>query len=296
MLGELAALGTALCWSFTSTFFTIGGRHVGSAVVNRVRLIFAVVFLSLAHLLLHNEFLPFHAEPHRWFWLGLSGIIGLALGDAALFQAFVLVGPHISMLLMALVPIISTLVSWVFLGEVLTGVKIAGILVTVSGIMLVVLKKRGTSSATMGKRYAIGILCGIGGAFGQAIGLVVAKRGLAGNFSGLSATLIRVLIAMLVIWIFTLLIGQAKNTVVKLKNGKAVLAIAAGAFAGPFLGIWLSMIAIKFSYIGVASTLMALPPVFLLPLSYWFFREKPAMLSVVGTIIAIIGSAIIFLT
>jgi drug/metabolite transporter (DMT)-like permease len=75
-----------------------------------------------------------------------------------------------------------------------------------------------------------------------------------------------------------------------------VAAIAAGAFAGPFLGIWLSMIAIKYSYIGVASTLMALPPVFLLPLSYWFFKEKITLLSVIGTIIAVIGSAIIFLT
>ncbi len=295
-LGELAALGTAICWSLTSTFFTIGGRHVGSAVVNRVRLFLAVIFIALAHFLLHGEVLPFHALPYRWFWLGISGIIGLALGDAALFQAFVLVGPHISMLLMALVPIISTLIAWIFLSEVLTFVKIIAILITIGGITLVVMKKRTTSPAGKRKRYAVGVLCGIGGAFGQAIGLVAAKKGLAGDFSGLSATLIRVSIAMVVIWIFTVIIGQGKSTILELKNKKAVAAIAAGAFAGPFLGIWFSMIAIKYAYIGVASTLMALPPVFLLPLSYWFFKEKVTLLSVIGTIIAIIGAAIIFLT
>jgi uncharacterized membrane protein len=296
IIGELAALATALCWSLTSTFFTIGGRQVGSVVVNRIRLIFAVLFLSLSHLLLYRELLPLHAEPYRWLWLGFSGIIGLALGDAALFQAFVLVGPHIAMLLMALVPIISTLIAWLFLGELLTPVKIAAILITISGIILVVIKKRAASPMAERKLYAFGILCGIGGAFGQAIGLVAAKKGLVGDFSSLSATLIRVSIAMVIIWIFTLMIGQGKPTIMKLKNGKAIAAIAAGAFVGPFLGIWLSMVAIKYTYIGIASTLMALPPVFLLPLSYWVFKEKITLLAVIGTVIAIIGSAIIFLT
>lgn len=296
MIGELAALATALCWSLTSTFFTIGGRHVGSVVVNRIRLIFAVVFLSLTHLLIHRQFLPLGAEPHRWLWLGVSGIVGLALGDAVLFQAFVLVGPHISMLLMALVPIISTLIAWLFLGEALTGIKILAILITVSGIVLVVMRKRAVSPPEKRKCYAIGIFCAIGGSLGQAIGLVAAKKGLTGDFSGLSATLIRVSVATVAIWLFTLLIGRGKTTIVQLKNKKALAAIAAGSFAGPFLGIWLSMIAIKYTYIGIASTLMALPPVFLLPLSYWVFKERITLLSVIGTIIAITGSAIIFLT
>lgn len=296
MIGELAALGTAICWSFTSTFFTIGGRHVGAVVVNRVRLVFAVVFLSLTHLLLYRALLPLHAEPYRWLWLGISGIIGLALGDAALFQAFVLVGPHISMLLMSLVPIIGTIAAWIFLNEALTLARLGAILLTIGGVMLVVIKKGSMTAAAAPRRYVIGILCGTGGAFGQAIGLIAAKKGLVGNFSGLSATLIRVSIAMVFIWLFTLIIGQGRTTIMRLRDRRAVGAIAAGAFAGPFLGIWLSMIAIKHSYIGVASTLMALPPVFLLPLSYWFFKERVTPLSLIGTIIAIAGSAIIFLT
>jgi drug/metabolite transporter (DMT)-like permease len=296
ILGELAALGTAVCWSLTSTCFTIGGRHVGSVVVNRVRLAIAVVYLSIAHLFLHGSLLPIHAEPFRWFWLGVSGIIGLALGDAALFQAFVLVGPHLSMLLMSLVPLISTLIAWIFLNEVLTFAKIGGIFITVGGIILVVIKKGTFSPCASKKPYTIGILCGIAGAFGQALGLIAAKKGLMGDFSGLSATLIRVSIAMALIWIFTFIIRQGKTTILKLKNGRAFAAIAAGAFVGPFLGIWLSMIAIKFSYIGIASTLMALPPVFLLPISYWCFKEKITLLSVIGTVTAIIGSAVIFLT
>ena len=45
--GELAALGTAVCWSFTAIFFSISGRRIGAEVVNRSRLLFA---LSLIHI------------------------------------------------------------------------------------------------------------------------------------------------------------------------------------------------------------------------------------------------------
>ena len=97
-VGELAALVTSLCWSFTSTFFTLAGRLVGSVVVNRIRLVLAVLFLVLAHFMLRQP-LPVGAAPWRWFWLALSGFFGLVLGDAFLFQAFVWIGPRLSMLM-----------------------------------------------------------------------------------------------------------------------------------------------------------------------------------------------------
>ena len=46
--GELAALATAVCWSFTAIFFSYSGRRVGSDVVNRSRLLFALLLLLIA--------------------------------------------------------------------------------------------------------------------------------------------------------------------------------------------------------------------------------------------------------
>ena len=295
-LGELFAVGTAILWSITSTFFTIGGKRVGSVVLNRIRLVIAVVFLSVTHLIFYGSFFPIHAEPSQWFWLGLSGIVGLVLGDTFLFQAFVLVGTHLSMLLMSLVPIISSLIAWFFLHEELSIVKLCAIMLTIGGIILVVLSKKNSNVNKNRKHFIIGILCGLAGAFGQALGLVIAKKGLGSDFSGLSATIIRVSIAMCVIWLYTIVTRKAKYTIQKLSNKKATLAITAGAFAGPFLGIWFSMLAIKWTYIGIASTLMALPPVILLPISYWIFKEKITIQSIIGTLLAISGSALIFLT
>ena len=85
-LGEIAALGTSVCWTFTSIFFTLSGRRVGSVIVNQARLLLAVILLSATHLLILGSWLPDQADGYRWFWLGLSGIIGLALGDGFLFR------------------------------------------------------------------------------------------------------------------------------------------------------------------------------------------------------------------
>ena len=295
-LGEIAALGTAVCWSIGPTLFTVAGRHIGSAVVNRIRLAIAVLFLLMAHFLLQGEFLPIHTELFRWKLLGLSGIIGLAVGDSFLFQAFVLIGPQLSMLLMSFAPIITAFISWIFLNETLNLMKIVAIILTISGIILVILRKKELKTPVDRKHYIIGILCGIGGAVGQAVGLIIAKKGLAGSFSGLSATLIRVSVATVVIWLFTAFSGKIKYTFNKLQDKKITLTIILGSFTGPFLGIWLSMVAIKYTYIGIASTLMALPPIFLLPISHWVFKEEITLQSIIGTIVAAAGTAIIFLT
>jgi drug/metabolite transporter (DMT)-like permease len=71
--------------------------------------------------------------------------------------------------------------------------------------------------------------------------------------------------------------------------------IAVGAFMGPFLGVWLSLFAIQHAEVGVVSTLMALPPVLLLPVSFVLFKERFGWQAVAGTLLAMSGIALLFL-
>jgi drug/metabolite transporter (DMT)-like permease len=295
-LGEIAALGTSVCWTFTSIFFTLSGRKVGSVIVNRARLLLAVGFLSVTHYLVLGGWLPDQANLYRWFWLGLSGVIGLALGDGFLFQAFVLIGPRRSMLLMALVPIISTLTAWLFLGETLSAVEIVAIGLTVGGVAWVVSEREANGLRVDRRQYWLGVLAGLGGAFGQALGLVASKQGMVGDFPALSATLMRMLVAAAIIWGFTLLRGRAGRTLKALANRQVGLSILGGAIAGPFLGVWLSLLAVSLTQVGIAATLMALSPILLLLPSHWIFKERISLQSVVGTMGAIVGVTITFLS
>jgi drug/metabolite transporter (DMT)-like permease len=297
-MGEIAALATSFCWSFTSIQFTLAGQRIGSRVVNRTRLVLAVLYLSLAHLLLQGELWPIHAEPFRWGWLGLSGTIGLVLGDGCLLQAFLLIGTRRAMLSMTLVPVISTLLAWSWLGEILHPAEMGAVLLTVGSIAWVVSERRQTQGVSVEskRQYALGLLLSLGGALGQALGLVTAKRGLVGDFPSLSATLIRMVVAMGVIWLLTLARGQVAATWQALRDKKAQLFTAVGALTGPFVGVWFSMVAVQHAHVGIASTLMGLSPIILIPLGHWIFHEQISPRSVAGTVVALAGAAIIFLT
>jgi drug/metabolite transporter (DMT)-like permease len=243
--------------------------------------------------ILYGRLLPSDVTAHHWFWFGLSGIIGFAIGDTLLFRSFVLIGPRLGMLTMSLVPIFGTVIAWLFLHEVLDLKDMGAIIITIVGISWVILGRE-TKSHEQGQFFT-GIICGIGGAFCQALGLILSKKGLENNFSALAGNIIRILIATAAIWIVALLRSEVSSTIGKLRNKKARITMYGGAFCGPFVGVWLSLVAVQHTYVGIASTLIALPPIFLIPLSHWIFKEKITIVSVLGTIVAMSGVALIFL-
>jgi drug/metabolite transporter (DMT)-like permease len=294
-IGELAALFTSICWTGTSLLFTKASQQVGSAMVNRVRVILALLFLMVLNWALFGEPLPVGAGSDRWLWFGLSGAIGYALGDAFLFQAFICIGAQRSMLMMSLAPLISAGLAWIFFAEALTGMQILGILVTLSGVSLVLLRRDLNHTAQVCKTGQ-GVLFGLGAAAGQAVGYVLSKQGLSDGFSPISGNTIRMLAAVIVLWGLVLLQGKASRTFQTMRANPRTLGILAlAALTGPVLGASSSLFAVQFTEVGIASTLIALPPVFLLPVGWLVFKEKFDWGAVLGTLVAIGGVAVLFL-
>jgi drug/metabolite transporter (DMT)-like permease len=279
----------------------MSGRMVGSPVVNRTRLLIALVLVSLMHWAMQGELLPIHAAEWRWGWMALSGLIGFVLGDVMLFQAFVMIGPRLSMLLMALAPVMGAMMAWVLLNETLAPVEIIGILLAIGGVAWVVTDRSKEANGgvvdTSSRYYLIGVLLGLGGALGQAGGLIASKKGLEGDFSALSGNLMRIVVSTIFMWGLAAGQRQVGNTVHLLReHPRALGIISAGAVFGPFVGVWLSLIAVQHASVGVASTLMSLTPVILLPMSYVLFREKITSRAIVGTMLAFAGTAVLFLS
>ncbi len=295
-LGAIAAVATAGVWALSSVVFTLASLRAGAQAVNRVRLLLAVGWLLGAHVLFGVP-LPWDAGGERWLLLAASGIVGLVLGDGCLFQAFIWIGPRLAMLLLSTAPALASLGAWWVLGEALSAGQVGGILVTLAGVAWVVQAREGEAEHRGHEdRYLLGILCGLGGAVGQAGGLILAKQGAAGGFPALSVTLMRMVAATATIWLVTALQGQLRTTVRRVAADRTAWRhTLAGSFLGPFLGVTLSIVAIQYSAVGIASTLMALPPVFLLPLSAVIFHERVGWQAVLGTGVAIAGVALLCL-
>jgi len=296
-IGEIASVLTSVFFSIGPTYFTLAGRLVGSVVVNRSRLVVALVYLLIVHLVIYGTLLPLDAAPDRWLWLGLSGLIGFVLGDAALFQAFVVIGTRLTMLIFAVNPIIAALLGWLVLDESLRGTQILGMFITLAGIAWVMLERSNDAKRELTPRaYAIGILLAVLAGAGQAIGAVTAKLGLYGDFPTLSGQIIRVSIAAVAIWILTFISRKARVTYQTLKSQpKAVSYILIASFLGPFLGVFFSLLAIQNTKIGIASTLMSLQPIILIPIGYYYFKETITVRAIIGTLVTLVGVAVIFL-
>ena len=106
---------------------------------------------------------------------------------------------------------------------------------------------------------------------------------------------IRLLVAMTILWSIAIVRGQAVLTIRQWRNRRALAGIFGGTVMGPFIGVWLSLTAIQLTRVGIASTLMALTPIIMIPLSYFLFKESISFRGVVGTTAAVIGVALIFL-
>jgi drug/metabolite transporter (DMT)-like permease len=298
--GEIAGVGTAICWTATSMFFEAAGKRIGSLSVNLIRLVMAFVLLGSVTWITRGLFIPIDASLHNWLWLALSGLIGFTIGDLLLFQAFVVVGARISMLIMALSPPVAAIAGWIILGETMELSAILGMAITLSGIMMVVLNKPAKDSN--GKKAKlkdwfnnpVGLLLAFGGAAGQAIGLVLSKKGMA-DYDVIASTHIRVMTGAVGFMIVFFFMRRWHKIFSAMKNGKGMLFTTGGAFFGPFLGVTLSLVAVRFTSAGIAQTLMSLTPVIIILPSVFIFREKVTLREIIGAFVAVGGVAFFFL-
>jgi drug/metabolite transporter (DMT)-like permease len=299
--GELAALLTAMCWTVTALAFEASSKKVGSMVVNLFRLIAGFFFLSIFCWIYRGYILPVDASGRTWFILIISGLIGFTFGDLCLLQAFVIVGARISMLLMALAPPITALIGWLFLGETMTLKSLAGMSLTLTGIAIVVLKRPAEPDEDEPQKKKVrfsypiwGILLGLGGAIGQATGLVLSKSGMHG-YDPFASAQIRVIAGIggfVIIYAFW---NVWKTAYRALSNRTAMIQLSVGAFFGPFLGVSFSLLAVQLTSTGIASTIMAMVPVLIIPPSFLIFREKVTFKEILGAVLAVGGVALFFL-
>jgi len=300
--GELMAISAAVLFSWVALLFTSAGRRLGVSTVNLVRLPAGAACLALMHFLLHGQFWPDGLGGTGQFWLGLSGVVGLALGDSALFLAFTRIGPRRALLLMATSPIFTVLIAWFALDEQLGWRALLGIVVIILGVMLATVGRevgREERAGTLGKltpaQLRTGYLLALAAAIGQGLGSVFSKLGMAGDVGALGATLVRMCWAALAMVVLVLPFRRFRPDLERLRDRRGLLALTGGILLGPFISVWLSLLALKYAEAGVAQVLMGMVPVFVIVPAWIVYRDRPSWRSLSGALIAVGGGALLFL-
>lgn len=293
-IGEFAALGTAACWTVTALAFEAAGKRIGSLSVNFIRLVMASFVLAACAWFVRGVALPTDATLHAWIWLGVSGLVGFTIGDLCLFEAFVVIGARRSMLLMSLVPPITAVSGWLIMGEVLTLKDWAGMALTVSGVAWVISERAPQTAHALKPVTLGGVLLGLGGAGGQAVGLVLSKYGME-QYSAIASTQIRVFAGTVGFAVLFLFIRWWPRVWKALGDRDGMVRTGVGAFFGPFLGVTLSLVAVKFTHAGVAATIMSIVPVLIIAPAVLIHKEHVSPRAVAGAVLAVSGVALLFL-
>jgi len=138
------------------------------------------------------------------------------------------------------------------------------------------------------------VVLGVVGAACQGFGLALAKLGMGGEVAPLVATWVRIGVATFAMWAAALALGAVKGLALGASLRSAGQFIGTGAFFGPFLGVWLSLVAARFTAVGVAATIMATTPILLIPIVMVTERYRPSVRAFLGTLVAIAGVALLF--
>ena len=292
--GEFAALLVAVFWSVTALSFEKASRQVGSLPVNIIRLILGFIFLTILTFFIRGVALPTDATAHNWIWLSVSGLIGFVLGDFFLFKSYTIIGSWFAMLIMTLAPPIAAIFGWILLDEKLSFLAITGITITMAGIVIAMFQRDKENRRMKVNKPVKGLLYAFGGALGQALGIVFSKYGM-GEYDPFAATQIRIITGIAGFALLITILGKWNPVIEAVTDRGAMIPIGIGSFFGPCLGVSFSLLAIRYTSTGIASTIMALVPIFIIPPSVWLFKHRITRQEIIGTIVSLAGVALFFL-
>lgn len=288
-IGEIAALLVSVSWTFSALYFEKAGKQIGSLQVNIIRLFLAIFFLGMTTLVTRGMFFPIDASYHNWLWLAISGFVGFFLGDLMLFKSYSVIGSRTAALIMSFHPMLTALIGWAFLAEILSLMSVIAIFISISGIIIAISNRQMKLNISLK-----GFLLAFGGALGQAVGLILSKKGM-GDYDPVAATQIRAIFGFFSFVVFITILGRWKKVFVGITDFTAMKSVTVGTVFGPFIGVSLSLFAVQHTQTGIASMLMGLVPIFIIIPSAVMFNEKITTRQVVGAVISILGASLFFI-
>ncbi len=292
-LGQLLALLTAACWASNSVSWKYLGERSNSSFIANARMWVALPLILVVTLAFDHR-LPLSSSPTTYIVLLISGCIGYFITDMLMFRAYILLGARESLVILTLSPVFTAAMSWALFNERLRLIQMLGILLTLSGIVLMILSEKRAKTDER-KNIKKGVLFALLGSFFQALSYILAKYAL-DDITPIASNLIRNVGGFLSFLIYTLFFERTFfRDLGFFKRKKYLVIMIAAVIAGPVVGMSSQMVAFTLAPAGIVSAIAQVSPVLLLPIDRFVFKKHITLLSLLGTLISISGVIILFL-
>ena len=275
---------------------------------NVIRLVLASFFLAAILWAFTGHPYPVYADGKAWLWLAASALVGYVFGDYCLFNCYLSIGARFGQLFMTLAPPMAAIAGWAILGESLSWKSALAMAVTLCGIAISILS-RGEGHHVRFTLPLKGILLGLGAGLGQGVGLVLSKVGMEYYAAAVPAdapagmdtllpfasTMIRAVVGGAGFLVLMALQRKTRDLRAAAHDRKGLGYALIMTLFGPVLGVSLSLMAVRYTAAGIASTLMALTPVFILIPYAFIYHQRIKAREVLGVVVSMTGVALFFL-
>jgi drug/metabolite transporter (DMT)-like permease len=290
---DFFALGAAACWALSSVSSVAPSRHLGAFAFTRWRMLSVALLLwtVVAFTGGWRSLVGPASGP-----LTLSGLLGIFVGDTALFAAMNRLGPRRCGVLFATHAVFSAALGMTLLGETMGLQAALGAALTLGGVMVAVLLGQHKDEDHAWERHrghlGVGVALALLAALCQALGSFIAKPAMAAGVDPVAASALRVTVACSAHFAL-LALGVARARAQAPINVKVLAQTAFNGFIGMGLGMTLVLLALRHGDVGMVAILSSVSPVLVLPLLWVKLGRAPAPGAWLGAIMTVAGTAII---
>ncbi len=294
---EAAALGAAFSWAIGGLIAARPTSVLGGPRFTRLRMYWVAFALAgIATLVGGWDTIG----TRELVLLGSSGVVGLALGDVALFSAFAIVGPRRTGILFAAnAPIAAVLSAFIF-DERFSVAALIGSLFVMAGVTLAIAfgTRPGQNhhwEEIRGNLW-VGVGFGLLGAAGQAVGVLLADPAFDSDLDPWAGAAVRAIVGLAAL---VALRGYFENRT-KVPYPERIgwklwgIILVSGTVA-MVIGKTLVLIALSNGEPGIVSILVSTSPVIQLPLIWIVTKQRPAAGAWAGAALASLGTGLIVL-
>lgn len=294
VIGQILAIIAALTYAENSIIYSYLGKNVSTRATVHIRLWIAVPIMLIMALFGEGNFF-IQATLSNWIILLISGVLGYFFCDSFSFWAFTNIGPREAMVIMTLNPIFNSFLSYFFFKEVLTLIQMLAILITISGIIILILNQNKVNNINHIKNKRKGALFAFLAAIFQATSNILAKSALT-NMGPLSTNSIRMIGGLLASIIFAVFFRKEFINDFKVFNNKKHLSLLfIATISGPVIGMSLLLTSFNYAPIGLVTAIVQISPIFILLYELIIIKKHIKQLEIFGTIISVLGVSLMFI-
>ena len=290
---EWLALCAAFLWAVSSLISVVPAQHLGAFAYSRWRMGCTAVILSTMAWIT-GGWLSVSAE-HITPMMA-SGLIGIFIGDTALFACLNRMGPRQAGLLFSCHAVFSAILGYFLFSESMTGMELIGAALVFSGVVMAIFYgRRGQASNTLEEikgNVWIGVGLGLTAAMCQALGGIIAKPVMQTSVDPVAASAIRMIsafVAHCALWLIGAKVARATRTI----TWKVFGITALNGFLAMAVGMTLILYALREGNVGMVALLSSTTPIMLLPLLWFYTKKRPNRFAWFGAALAVIGTGIL---